>query len=373
MVSRISLLFVLMTCVSGAQSSTTDVQRTDVIVVGLPGQTYPAGTVVIPAHVSETVAVHMDGAGKNDQKGSDSSQTRVASAISTIGLASNKLPPWHLKVAFERFDEDGDKVDEGTFEESWAGAEKDVQTFASDELKHSDYATPNGLFRFGDQRWASRFEIQVRSLIVEPFDRITPVDRFSLSPEKRTYSSKNLECERVVAHFGDFSMPSAYCFEPGSNTLRYRQGPSWDQVTYNDSLDFEGNKIARDVVLTDGGNVRLKLKVITLERLSPVDDAMFVPPAGAVKLGDDILTGVQMKPTHTEFPEWPSSAAGKHFEIVIQLVIGFTGQVESATAISGPQEFYKAAEKTAKKWTFKPYLVQGKPAKVSTRIQLNQN
>ena len=111
---------------------------------------------------------------------------------------------------------------------------------------------------------------------------------------------------------------------------------------------------------------------MALNQLATNDDANFVPPADAVKLSEEI-TGVPIRAKHTSFPEWPSSVKGQHLKVVVEVLIGKDGRVEYAKALSGPAECSKAAEKTAKQWTFEPYLVQGEPVKVRSRIELTQN
>ncbi len=40
------------------------------------------------------------------------------------GLQSASLLPWHIVVTYDQFDEDGDNVHSGVYEEYWAGAKK---------------------------------------------------------------------------------------------------------------------------------------------------------------------------------------------------------------------------------------------------------
>jgi len=42
------------------------------------------------------------------------------------GLQSTDLRPWHIAVTYDQFDEDGDNVHSGVYEEYWAGAKKIV-------------------------------------------------------------------------------------------------------------------------------------------------------------------------------------------------------------------------------------------------------
>src|SRR5579864_8894198 len=57
------------------------------------------------------------------------------------GLQSTDLRPWHIVVTYDQFDEDGDNVHSGVYEEYWAGAKKYKRAYKSDNLNQTDYAT----------------------------------------------------------------------------------------------------------------------------------------------------------------------------------------------------------------------------------------
>jgi outer membrane biosynthesis protein TonB len=97
-----------------------------------------------------------------------------------------------------------------------------------------------------------------------------------------------------------------------------------------------------------------------------------VPGTTAVKLDSDLVTGVQMHAIKTVPPQW-SAPRDEHFTVVVDIVVGKDGRVETAHAVSGPEKYYASAEKTAKQWTFEPYRVLGAPKRVQMRIQLSQN
>jgi hypothetical protein len=82
------------------------------------------------------------------------------------GLQSADLQPWHIVVTYDQFDEDGDNVNSGVYEEYWAGAKKYKRIYKSDNLNETDYVTEKGLYRLGDQQWPDRAQLQVRSEIV---------------------------------------------------------------------------------------------------------------------------------------------------------------------------------------------------------------
>jgi outer membrane biosynthesis protein TonB len=125
--------------------------------------------------------------------------------------------------------------------------------------------------------------------------------------------------------------------------------------------------------VTDGGKPYLKLRVETIELLKNVSDASFSPPSNAAGPLGERVSGVNIVPMNTSSnPKWPSSLSGQHFVIKLKIVVGKDGHVISAQAISGPPEAYKACEDAVRKWTFKPYLVLGKPVEVEQNLEFTQ-
>jgi TonB family protein len=67
---------------------------------------------------------------------------------------------------------------------------------------------------------------------------------------------------------------------------------------------------------------------------------------------------------------YPSAAFAQSVQgqVVVKVVISETGDVEKAEVISGDPVLAKAAIEAAKQWKFKPFIRDGKPAKIATRI-----
>jgi hypothetical protein len=281
------------------------------------------------------------------------------------GLESVGLQPWHIVVSYDQFDEDGDNIHSGVYEEYWAGAKKFKRSYKSDDFNQTDYATDKGLYRRGDQQWPSRTQLQVRAEMIAPFwYGATLVKGFHARNMERIFSGYKFECVTIERNQGA-SDPTQYCFEPGGSVLRYNRGWGWDQTVYNRIESFQGRNIAREVDVTDGGHRYLELRVKTMEMLPQLDDAEFTPSADAVGPIGGRVSGVFLEPINNPTaPQWPASLRGQHFTVVVEMVIGKNGQVVSAHGVSGPPEAYKGCEDAVKQWVFPPYLVLGEPVEV---------
>jgi Gram-negative bacterial TonB protein C-terminal len=328
--------------------------------------------IAIPPETSWTGTITLSG--KNSEKQQDS--TELINWLHTVsalnGLQSTDVLPWHIVIIYDQFDEDGDNVHSGVFEEFWAGPKKYRISYKSDNLNQTDYATDDGLFRLGDQRWPNPAEIQVRARILDPFSYAANLQHFRMSNTESTFGTHSLHCVGFQNASQGITAPAQYCFDDGS-VLRYVRGEGWFQTAYNDILSIDGRKIAQDVEVTDGGKPFLKLHVKVIETISQINDKDFVPPPTAINLLGKTVSGISPKPIQTSFPEWPMSLQHQHFSVTLDIVIGKDGHVVSAHAISGPPDAYKAAEKAAQKWVYQPYLVLDQPTEVETKINLNNN
>ena len=288
------------------------------------------------------------------------------------GLQSTDLLPWHIVVVYDQFDEDGDNVHSGVYEEYWVGAKKYKRIYKSDNFNQTDYATDKGLYRHGDQQWPDRAQSQVRAEVIAPFSYAATLQGFHGRNVERTFSGYKLQCVLIERDSG-ISDPTQYCFEPDSSVLRYNRGYGWFQTVYNRIVPFQGRNLAQEVDVTDGGKPYLKLRVETIELFSHVDDADFLPPPDSVGPLGDRVSGVHLMPTKTSFPQWPASLRAQHFTVTVDIVIGKDGHVVSAHGVSGPQEGYKACENAVRKWVFKPYLVLDKPVEVEQKVGCSNN
>jgi hypothetical protein len=288
------------------------------------------------------------------------------------GLQSGNLQPWHIVITYDQFDEDGDNVHSGTIDELWTGPKKYKINYKSDNFNQTDYATDQGLFRLGDQRWANPAETQAREEVIDPFHYAATLQDVSTKDAERMFGKNSLDCVQMVNPPGKMTSPTQYCFDHNGAALRYSWGSGWDQTAYNDVVSFQERNLPRDVDVTHGGKPFLKLHVQTIELISQVNEKDFIPASDAVALSGQRLTGVSLKPLKTSL-EWPDSMREEHFQVAVEIIVGKDGHVLSAHATSGPSNAYKAAESSAKKWIFQPYRVLGEPFEVETKILLNNN
>jgi TonB family protein len=75
------------------------------------------------------------------------------------------------------------------------------------------------------------------------------------------------------------------------------------------------------------------------------------------------------KPTKTVDPVYPEAAkaSGSQGRVIVYVVVGRTGEVETVTAADGPAELRQAAIDAAQQWRWEPHLLNGKPVCFRTK------
>jgi protein TonB len=57
--------------------------------------------------------------------------------------------------------------------------------------------------------------------------------------------------------------------------------------------------------------------------------------------------------------------------VMLHVVVGTEGKVESVEAVSGPKMLLTAAMDAVRRWVYKPYVLNGKPSAVDTTVAVS--
>lgn len=370
MSKRVGVLLVSMLLASPlitlhAQDTATPANLKELKTLIVTSDAKPDSVIAVPPATSERIVLQ----GRKHGTENINLQAWLGKEAALNGLESADVRPWHITMTYDEFDEDGDNVHSGTYEEFWASPKEFKQIYKSDDFNQTDYATDRGLFRSGDQRWPNSVELQVRAEVIAPFYYATTLQDYRGTSVERTISGYNLECVLIEKDSMRLSDPTQYCFESDGSILRYSRGFGWFQTAYNRVMSFQGRNVAQDVDVTNAGKPYLKLRVKSIELISQVNEADFTPSSDAVGPVGGRISGV--RPTLVKMGplQAPASLHGQHFSVEVDFVIGTDGHVISANAISGPPEGRKACEDSVRKSRFAPYFVLDKPVEVETKTE----
>jgi hypothetical protein len=305
----------------------------------------------------------------------------LLAAAQVNGLEAAGLKPWHILVSYDKFDEDGDNVDSGTYEEFWLSPKQYRLSFTSHDFTQTDFATETGLYRTGDLKWPGELQTRVRDEFLRPMFRELNL-QFS-RPEKkmRDFGKVQLPCVMLRSTSGNMvnsdSGLAAFCFEPNSLILRYSKGGMasgtiWDQIVYDKIVRFQGRYVASDVQVKRGGKQFLKLHLESLEPISQPNPADLIPPptatvvdANPIPVDGRVLTLDYL--IHQEFPQYPKSIRPPGGEAVMTYKINKEGRVEAMQFLEGNSQMQKGLEQALKKFVYRPFLVRGEPVDVEVK------
>jgi protein TonB len=94
-----------------------------------------------------------------------------------------------------------------------------------------------------------------------------------------------------------------------------------------------------------------------------------IHPAG-VRVREDFMRTLREKRVDPAYPQ-AALKAGAYGLVEVQVRISQTGEVQSVQLISGDPVLASSATEAVKQWHYKPYLLNGGPVPVSTKVTLN--
>jgi len=91
-----------------------------------------------------------------------------------------------------------------------------------------------------------------------------------------------------------------------------------------------------------------------------------------VRISSGVMQGLLLKNVDPIYP-LAARSQGLQVMVVLHTIIGKDGHVEKVEAVSGPDEFRRAATDAVGHWVYKPYLLNGEPVEVDTTVVVNFN
>ena len=93
-------------------------------------------------------------------------------------------------------------------------------------------------------------------------------------------------------------------------------------------------------------------------------------PGGPVRVSSGTLAGMILSKTDPVYPE-VAKAAHVQGAVILHAIISKTGTVEKLEVVSGTTMLVSSAMDAVRQWTYKPYLLNGRPVEVETSITVN--
>jgi len=296
-------------------------------------------------------------------------------AAKSNGLSGPGIQPWHAKASYKLFDVNGNFTGDGTYEELWVSRTKFKSSFTEKSLSHIEFGTPKGVLLSGDPALSVELESYVRGELTSPMPSAKAVqgEQFNLKPSD--VGSIRLSCLREMN--GNFvPIGPTWCLDPQKPVLVIDNLPGGEHVIHTKILSFQDRFIASELRIVDNGKVIVSAHLDSLEPLSPINEADFTPPAGAVPwtpivvLSSDIAQQLLAVKVPAEYPiaAQKQDVKGK---VLMKATIGKDGRITDLEVLSGPDMLKEAALHAVRQWVYDPYRVDGEPVRVQTWINVS--
>lgn len=292
------------------------------------------------------------------------------------GLESDSVHPWYIHGSWQILRQN-QTTHQGSFEEWWRSPQQAKMNVNASDFQQTRYRTASGAEYTG----AAVPPDNIVNFIEDAFRMPLPPAARGLEETTMNRDGVSLNCVADAGVRPDEAGPagslhSAYsaCFAGSPPMLRMEAGLAV-QALFNSMVRFEDRYVARDVrfVLPSGEQIVLHCDVI--EPLNAVPDGFFTPPASAqpVPAMIDLPEGVLL-PTRVagHRPDYPYHARVASIQGTVELaaIIRKDGSIGDLRVVSAPPMLGQPAMIGVKTWRYRPYLVNGQPVEVETRIHV---
>jgi TonB family protein len=306
---------------------------------------------------------------------------RLQSADASNTLDDATLRPWHLKVSFQLFDAKGKPTEQGTLEEWWAGQDKDKRIFTSPSYTATEIQTKDGLYRTTGVGAVPEMLDIVRQQVVHPMP--SKDDKAGAKPELRRQSFGKVQLDCIILSLPIKDGASAplglfptYCLDHDKDTLRASFNFGSLVIMRNSLGVFQSRTVAIAITAMMNNVTVLSSHVEKLEGMAPTG-ADFLPGTGLKKIQNTVhisseeARGALLNDVE---PRYPAGASARHATgtVGMHALIGSDGHIYKLRLISVPDpELAIAALAAVRQWTFKPFLLNGEPVAIDTKIEMN--
>ncbi len=288
----------------------------------------------------------------------------------TSNLTSEGAKPWHMKVSFTIYKEDGSIEDQGLIEEYWASPDRYKLITTGMDFTQTIFETQDGQFRSGKQEFLLATYHDAIAQMTEPIPSPEAVNRTNFNVLEQVNGTAKLSC--VEPNGSNSGLLAAYCLSgsPPIARIVVYNGQNGFQAMRNRIQPYQDRFVAGDVIFRKQGKTLLTSHLESIEPLASVDEALFTPSDDAALLILSSKTPLEMinKKPH----EYPRIARTAHVQglVLIQAQVGKDGKPVDLKVIAGPEMLRQACLDAVREWRYRPYLIHGKPVEFITNVPL---
>ena len=309
------------------------------------------------------------------------------------------LKPWHLKAAYQLFDDSGKPAEKGIFEYWWAAKESYRSSWTRGHVSYTEWHTADGkVAHEGNSEELSYFEYKLGSALVSPLTAAGKIDstKFRLDDHDVTEPHSVVSCYVTVPSEpkadpattkGYYDMFPTFCLNTKLHLLLGINDFGTQTVKFYafKELQTEGKYLAHGLAFRQGDRDLLTAQVESVEEFSPADSPV-TPPQSAKVAGGEIVpldaSAAQGLLRNKIEPDYPQKAKDGdiHGTVTFEAIIGSDGKIRDLQLLSAPavraepparwarNELVSSAFWAVSQEEYKPYLRNGEPVEVKTTV-----
>lgn len=298
-------------------------------------------------------------------------------ASKTNGLSGDDVKPWHIKASWKLLDESGSVSDQGTYEEFYVSPKKFKRTFTGMAFTQSYYRTEKDFLRSGVQKLPSELISDARREFVEPMPDARTVQYMSFSVRQIEVGGTQFSClsldGKAIFHAPYNLIGRSFCLDTEKPILRIStSNAELAQYQFANFQSFQGRTVAGELKIFQDGKLALTAQLETLEPFVNIQEVDFTPPPDAtpaphkITLSAGVAQGFLLKHDNPVYPKNASSVG----TVIVHIVVDSSGRIVDAKFLEGPPELRNAALDCVRKWSYRPYILNGQPVEVDTTVNM---
>ena len=313
-----------------------------------------------------------------------------AAAAPLYDFTSPALKPWHMKVSYQLYDNQGKPGVQGSYEYWWASPDTYRNTWSRPGMEQTDWQAAGKSYHAGKGESLGYFERKLQVYLLNALVKVKDIDleKVRFDREEHTVGGLKFPCVMVIPKTpvqpGEMrtvplGMFPTFCFDSTQPLLRVYFALGTGTVVYNKIVKVQGRYLPREISIYENNRRVLAATVdmidaisATAPELTPSKDAITGNVVRKVEISSGVAAGLLLRDKEVR-PVYPQDAKDARIDgkVVLQASIGTDGHVHDLSAVEGPSpSLIESAMLAVSQWEYKPYTLNGEPVAVETTINV---
>lgn len=304
---------------------------------------------------------------------SDPLLDRLHAAENATTLTREGINPFYLKLDVQLYDAKGQPGEKGTIEEWWAGDSTEKTVFTTPSYTATHIRKGDEIFRTAGVPYPPNLLTALLNQVIHPISSRLEIDNSKATMRTTKFGSVPIDCIALQLQSDPNGIPAEYCFDPGKDSLRLTFQFGARLIIRNRIGRFQQQEVPMDVAIRIGNAMAATGHISALmSRPVSASEISTVGLTHKIILSSPLVTSGTI--INRPDPIYPELAKIQHLSgvVVLQALIGTDGHIHELQLLSSPASVLtEAAEDAVKRWTYVPYLVDGKAEEVQTTISVH--